>query len=45
MPWQTDYLFVSAKLKKRVVHVEIPGDDDAAYAFSDHAPLVAHLQL
>ena len=45
VPWQTDYLFVSAKLKKRVAHVEIPGDDDAAYAFSDHAPLIAHLQL
>lgn len=45
VPWQTDYLFASSKLAARVVRLECPGDDDPAYAFSDHAPVVAELDI
>ena len=45
VPWQTDYLFASPKLAASVARVDCPGDDNPAYAFSDHAPVIAELQI
>jgi exonuclease III len=45
VPWQTDYLFASPKLAASVARVDCPSDDDPAYAFSDHAPVIAELQI
>lgn len=44
VPWQTDYLFASPKLAARI-RMRCPTDDDPAYAFSDHAPVIAELEI
>lgn len=45
VPWQTDYLFASPKLAARIVRMRCPTDEDPAYAFSDHAPVIAELEI
>jgi exonuclease III len=46
VPYQTDYLFVSEKLSRRLRKVEILNEDDSpVWELSDHCPIVATLEV